>query len=124
VVWVADESARFAQSTIDALGSHICVLDGNGAIVAVNKAWRYFAEADRSPEVTEDRWLEKGQTAVYEGANYLAVCDHAAGEGAQQAKDFDGIRRVLRVRIPAKLNADSEGNANGIPGRRRTVFGA
>jgi hypothetical protein len=29
-----------------------------------------------------------------------------------------------KVRIPTKVNADSEGNANGIPGRRRTVFGA
>jgi hypothetical protein len=28
------------------------------------------------------------------------------------------------VRIPPKVNADSEGNANGIPGRRRTVHGA
>jgi len=28
------------------------------------------------------------------------------------------------VRIPTKANADSEGNANGIPGRRRTVIGA
>jgi hypothetical protein len=28
------------------------------------------------------------------------------------------------MRIPVKVNADSEGNANGIPGRRRTVFGA
>ena len=25
------------------------------------------------------------------------------------------------MRIPAKANTDSEGNANGIPGRRRTV---
>jgi hypothetical protein len=29
-----------------------------------------------------------------------------------------------QVRIPAKVNADSEGKANGIPGRRRTDFGA
>jgi hypothetical protein len=28
------------------------------------------------------------------------------------------------LRIPAKTNTDSEGNANGIPGRRRTVLGA
>jgi len=28
------------------------------------------------------------------------------------------------VRIPAKANTHSEGNANSIPGRRRTVFGA
>jgi hypothetical protein len=31
---------------------------------------------------------------------------------------------LFQLRIPAKANADSEGNANGIPGRRRTVFGA
>jgi len=28
------------------------------------------------------------------------------------------------LRIPPKANADSEGNANGIPGRRRTDLGA
>jgi len=28
------------------------------------------------------------------------------------------------LRIPAKANADSEGNANGVPDRRRTVLGA
>ena len=28
------------------------------------------------------------------------------------------------VGIPAKANTDSEGNANGIPGRRRTALGA
>jgi uncharacterized damage-inducible protein DinB len=31
---------------------------------------------------------------------------------------------MRKMRIPAKANADSEGNANGIPGRRRTVLGA
>src|SRR6202171_4684186 len=35
-----------------------------------------------------------------------------------------GHESVGVVRIPAKTNADSEGNANGIPGRRRTVLGA
>jgi uncharacterized repeat protein (TIGR03803 family) len=28
------------------------------------------------------------------------------------------------LRIPTKVNTDSEGNANGIPGRRRTALGA
>jgi hypothetical protein len=32
------------------------------------------------------------------------------------------VRALLR--IPAKANADSGGNVNGIPGRRRTVLGA
>ena len=31
---------------------------------------------------------------------------------------------TIYVRIPAKASVDSEGNANGIPGRRRTVLGA
>jgi hypothetical protein len=31
---------------------------------------------------------------------------------------------LYKMRIPAKTNSDSEGNANGIPGRRRTVVGA
>ena len=33
-------------------------------------------------------------------------------------------RAVNQLGIPAKANADSEGNANGIPGGRRTVVGA
>jgi len=37
-------------------------------------------------------------------------------------RHLDGILNYLR--IPAKANADSEGNANGIPNRTRTVLGA
>ena len=36
----------------------------------------------------------------------------------------EALRFKQRLRIPPKANTDSEGNANGIPGRRRTVFGA
>ena len=39
--------------------------------------------------------------------------------GYLETADFDQA-----LGIPAKANADSEGNANGIPGRRRTVLGA
>jgi hypothetical protein len=38
------------------------------------------------------------------------------------AISYAAHRAILR--IPAKTNTDSEGNANGIPGRRRTVLGA
>ena len=37
---------------------------------------------------------------------------------------YKGGNDLLWVRIPAKANTDSGGNANGIPGRRRTVLGA
>ena len=43
--------------------------------------------------------------------------DEATGESAK--------RLLLEwLGIPAKANTDSGGNANGIPGRRRTVLGA
>ena len=54
-------------------------------------------------------------------------------EKAQNTADYEAFDKQertritatpSRVRIPTKVNADSEGNVNGIPGRRRTVFGA
>jgi len=39
-------------------------------------------------------------------------------------RNFRCFGKPNLVRIPAKVNANSEGNANGIPGRRRTDFGA
>ena len=41
---VLRESKELLQGTIDALTSHIAVLDKNGIIVKVNAAWREFAE--------------------------------------------------------------------------------
>jgi hypothetical protein len=38
--------------------------------------------------------------------------------------DAERNRKSEQLRIPAKANTDSGGNANGIPGRRRTVLGA
>lgn len=79
------ESERFAHSTVDALSSHIAILDATGTIVAVNKAWREFALAN--PPLSSN---------VNEGANYLTVCDTAAGEDAETAQSFaQGIRNVL-----------------------------
>ncbi|MGA3133498.1 MAG: PAS domain S-box protein [Terracidiphilus sp.] len=36
-------SQEFAQLTIDALSSHLCVLNEVGTIISVNKAWKDFA---------------------------------------------------------------------------------
>ncbi|HEX3797641.1 MAG TPA: PAS domain S-box protein [Verrucomicrobiae bacterium] len=78
-------AGRFAQSTIDALSAHLCVLDKKGIILASNEAWRAFAAANRpSPQSAEI------------GDNYLAVCDRATGPDAQDAANFAaGIRAVL-----------------------------
>ncbi len=80
------ESQRFSLATIDALSAHICVLDETGRIVTVNQAWRAFASAN--PPLCAN---------IAEGANYLAVCDAATGQDAEDAAAFAaGIREVMR----------------------------
>ena len=79
------EALRFLQSTLDTLISHIAVLDGKGTIIAINKAWRQFAEENQGTGTT-----------CGVGANYLAVCDQASGPWAEQAPAVaQGIREVI-----------------------------
>ncbi len=79
------ESKRFLRSTLDALSSHIAILDERGTIVAVNAAWSCFAD---------DNHFMGGNHCV--GDNYLLVCDSATGrffeEGAAVA---EGIRAIM-----------------------------
>ncbi|HSE93616.1 MAG TPA: GAF domain-containing protein, partial [Methylomirabilota bacterium] len=80
------ESQRFLQSTLDALSAHVAVLDETGTIIAVNGAWRRFADAHRL-----------GDRPYGLGDNYLAVCEAARGEGAAEAAAVAAaIRTVLR----------------------------
>jgi PAS domain S-box-containing protein len=94
---VVRSSREFAQATIDALSSHICVLNEAGAIIAVNQAWRDFAEANREPDGDETATNSARRPDRFcEGANYLEVCDRAVGPEAPQAAEFaTGIRGVL-----------------------------
>jgi PAS domain S-box-containing protein len=68
------ESERFNRATLDALSSHVAVLDQDGTIVMVNRAWRHFAETNNA-----DCGL------VGTGANYLEVCDCASERGDEDA---------------------------------------
>ncbi|MGB0128705.1 MAG: GAF domain-containing protein, partial [Rhodocyclaceae bacterium] len=79
------ESERFVRATIDALSAHIAVLDESGTIIAVNRAWRAFAEAN--PPVPCN---------VCEGANYFAVCHSAHG---RDAKDASNVASAIRAVI-------------------------
>ncbi|HET6426377.1 MAG TPA: PAS domain S-box protein [Planctomycetaceae bacterium] len=78
-------SEEFLRSVLDALASHIAVLDEHGTILMVNHAWKSFAESNR---------LELSNYAV--GQNYLAVSappDSHCSEEAQAASN--GIREVI-----------------------------
>src|SRR5260221_3281915 len=44
------ESERFARATVDALTTHVAILDEAGKIVSVNKAWEKFALEAEQPE--------------------------------------------------------------------------
>jgi len=83
------EAEQFNQSTIDALTAHICVLDENGVILSVNRAWHDFAVAN--PPVPPDHFV---------GTNYLTVCDNATGDNSTEAASFaDGLRAVIRSEL-------------------------
>lgn len=75
---------RFAQSTLDGLTAHICVLDDQGVIRSVNKAWREFGEASGAAD-----------GAVGVGVNYLDVCAAGAAASPEAARAGAGVRAVL-----------------------------
>ncbi|MES2393469.1 MAG: PAS domain S-box protein [Acidobacteriota bacterium] len=87
------ESREFAQSTLDALSSHVCVLDEAGTVIAVNRAWMEFARANiRAIRTHHDRLLDRYDRLGL-GANYVEVCERAGDEdGASFAA---GIRAVM-----------------------------
>ncbi|MDX2110645.1 MAG: PAS domain S-box protein [Verrucomicrobiota bacterium] len=79
------KSKDFLQSTLDGLLDHIVVLDDQGTIILTNKAYRNFGQQNGL-----------ASDYVFEGGNYLTVCDTAMGRHSKEAKPFaEGIRAVL-----------------------------
>jgi hypothetical protein len=73
------------ELSLDEQPEHTAIVDSSGAIVAVNIAWKRFAE-DNGAEMSK----------VSDGANYLDVCERATGEQSQYAQSFgEGLRSVL-----------------------------
>ena len=78
------ESERMARSILDSISSHVAVLDERGTILNVNRSWQRFGEANGAA----------GRD--FTGANYLDVCDVAAGEARVYGEAFAaGIRDVI-----------------------------
>ena len=90
------DSREFTQSTIDALSTTICVLDEQGVIIAVNRTWREFAEANRNARRDSSASAANAFPLFDDGVNYLDVCNTATGPDAADAAAFAaGIRAVL-----------------------------
>ena len=80
---------EFLQAAIDALPANIAILDQDGTIIAVNGAWRRFAD--------------ENALAVPNYApqtNYLATCDRAAAQFDMAGRVAAGIRDVIARRKP------------------------
>ena len=81
------DSDAFNVSVLNSLTSHIAVLDAQGVIIAVNDAWRRFAD--------ENSLLEADQSML--GANYLDACKNAFNQpyGDEAGSAQAGIEAVL-----------------------------
>jgi PAS domain-containing protein len=85
------DPAAFAQAAIDSLSANVAILDEAGTIVATNRLWRRFAEANGA-----------SASEVSEGVNNLRVCDAAADRNCAYASVFArGMRAVLSGRQEA-----------------------
>lgn len=85
-------SGHLSQAILDSLTANIAVLNPAGTIIAVNEAWRRFAQ-DNCPPGSLVR------TEV--GANYLEVCRKATGAFAEEAPEaLAGILAVLHGSLP------------------------
>ncbi|MCX7823675.1 MAG: ATP-binding protein [Syntrophobacterales bacterium] len=85
-----EEAELLRQSILDSMDAHIAVIDREGNIIAINRAWREFAKQNQARDF---RTMDIG-------ANYFAACacsvDDSAYEDAQKA--MAGIRGVLSGR--------------------------
>ncbi|OIN14020.1 hypothetical protein BFR47_08960 [Oceanisphaera psychrotolerans] len=80
------DSEHFIRGVIDALPSHIAVLDQQGMILQTNRGWRRFATANGGDVA-----------AVSEGKNYLAQCDYEQENGLNVAGLIGEVIAGLRT---------------------------
>lgn len=84
-----DPHDAYANDILDSMSAHIAVLDADGRIREVNRAWVRFGVANSLDG------LAPPSTDV--GTNYVRLCRACTGEKADEAESAaDGIEEVLR----------------------------
>jgi PAS domain S-box-containing protein len=80
------QASRFSQAILDSFAVNLAVLNRDGVIIAVNKAWTLFAAQNGGPKVMS--------TEV--GINYLDVVSHKPGpyDGQEEAA-YLGMKAVV-----------------------------
>ncbi len=80
------KSELFNKDVLASLSSHIAVINFDGSLVAINKAWEDFAEANNP--------LDFPNLSI--GSNYFDVCNNAIAMGDDDAKKtLQGIMSVF-----------------------------
>ncbi len=76
----------FAIHLLDALTANIAVLDSQGEIISVNRAWKRFARENNSND-----------KSFYVGTNYLSICENAVNGDHDESAEiaFHGIQEVV-----------------------------
>lgn len=101
------ESERLAQATLDALSARVVILDGQGDIVAANRAWRGFF-GGRTPESVGNYLLyseHMDRTTGRDASSHLAPRLRAVLSGAERShqheysQDLGGEQRWFFFRI-------------------------
>jgi transcriptional regulator with PAS, ATPase and Fis domain len=83
-----EESHQFNQTVLDSMSEHIAVLDREGQIVAVNRAWKQFAQGNNATA---------NSPGVDMGVNYLNVYRKAGGPFTDDSQAIsEGIEAVLK----------------------------
>ena len=80
------QNEYFTRAILDSLSAQIAVLDKNGVIVAINKAWQNFAEQNCVGE-------QIAATGI--GQNYLKVCEISEAFETDTEKVLENLRSVL-----------------------------
>ncbi len=98
------EAESFVRGIIDALPSQVCVIDKNGLILKVNRAWLTHAnKADADP------------LSLSHGQNYLTVCEQSAENNCEDASAvLKGIRQVIAGQLTQFDYQYSMGTPSGI----------
>ncbi|HOB75412.1 MAG TPA: PAS domain S-box protein [Phycisphaerae bacterium] len=82
------DSHRFLRTALDALLSHVAILDEQGRILTVNAAWQRFAAEHPCP-----------YRPVQTGVNYIEACEAAATLDNEDGRIIaEGIRDVIAHR--------------------------
>ena len=80
-----------ALAAFDTLDLEIAVIDRQGVILAVNRAWTEFGLRNGASQRASD-WV---------GANYLQVCDQAGSNDEHARRVANGIRAVIGGQLPS-----------------------